>query len=94
MGISFQRSRLLIIVTTTLFLLTGLAISFFAAGTHQAHASGGGGFNQPGNVLITDQFNNRVIEVDRHKHIVGVLVLVIHHSVIPAPLLGRMGLSG
>lgn len=45
MGISYQRARLLIVVTTTLFLLTGLAISFFAAGTHQAHASGGGGFN-------------------------------------------------
>lgn len=26
-----------------------------------AHA---GGFNQPGNILITDQFNNRVIEID------------------------------
>jgi hypothetical protein len=25
---------------------------------------GGGGFNTPGNLLITDQFNNRVIEVD------------------------------
>ena len=70
MGISYQRARLLVIVTTILFLLTGLAISFFVVGTHQAHASGGGGFNQPGNVLITDQFNNRVIEVDRNKHIV------------------------
>ena len=66
MGISYQRARLLIVITTILFLLAGLAISFFAAGTHQAHASGRGGFNQPGNVLITDQFNNRVIEVDRN----------------------------
>jgi hypothetical protein len=56
MGISFQRVRFLIVATTTLFLLSGIAISFFAAGTHQAHASGGGGFNQSGNVLITDQF--------------------------------------
>jgi len=70
MGISFQRARLLVVVTTTLFLVTGLVISFFVAGTHQAHASGGGGFNQPGNVLITDQFNNRAVEVDRNKHIV------------------------
>jgi len=70
LGISFQRIRLLVVATTTLFLLTGLAISFFASGTHQAHASNRGGFNQPGNVLITDQFNNRVIEVDRSKHIV------------------------
>jgi PQQ-like domain len=27
-------------------------------------------FNKPGNLLITDQFNNRVIEVNRHKKIV------------------------
>ena len=27
-------------------------------------------FNQPGNILITDQFNNRVIEIDRAGHIV------------------------
>jgi hypothetical protein len=27
-------------------------------------------FNKPGNILITDQFNNRVIEIDRHKNIV------------------------
>ncbi|MDQ6878216.1 MAG: hypothetical protein M3082_11090 [Candidatus Dormibacteraeota bacterium] len=29
-----------------------------------------GGFNSPGNILIADQFNNRVIEIDRHHHIV------------------------
>ncbi len=27
-------------------------------------------FNDPGNILIADQFNNRVIEIDRQKHIV------------------------
>src|SRR5450755_4555648 len=27
-------------------------------------------FDRPGNILITDQFNNRVIEIDRHKSIV------------------------
>jgi hypothetical protein len=27
-------------------------------------------FNQPGNILITDQFNNRVIEIDQAGHIV------------------------
>src|SRR5260370_3473990 len=27
-------------------------------------------FNTPGNILIADQFNNRVIEVDRQGHIV------------------------
>lgn len=29
-----------------------------------------GEFNQPGNILISDQFNNRVVEIDRDKHIV------------------------
>ncbi len=29
-----------------------------------------GEFNEDGNILISDQFNNRVIEVDRHKNIV------------------------
>jgi len=29
-----------------------------------------GQFNQPGNILITDQFNNRVIEIDPTGHIV------------------------
>lgn len=28
------------------------------------------GFNQPGNILISDQFNNRVIEIDPHGEIV------------------------
>jgi hypothetical protein len=29
-----------------------------------------GRFNRPGNILIADQFNNRVIEIDRHHNIV------------------------
>jgi outer membrane protein assembly factor BamB len=33
-----------------------------------AHISGG--FNRPGDVLIADQFNNRVIEINRHHQIV------------------------
>lgn len=33
-------------------------------------ASNRDAFNRPGNILISDQFNNRVIEVDRHHHIV------------------------
>jgi outer membrane protein assembly factor BamB len=51
-------------------LFSGLAISLFAFGAHQARAWDDGGFNEPGNVLISDQFNNRVIEVDRNKNIV------------------------
>ncbi len=70
MGNTYPRARILVIVTTIVFLLTGLAISLFSSTAHYAFASGGGDFNQPGNVLITDQFNNRVIEVDRNKHIV------------------------
>jgi len=35
-----------------------------------AAALAGGGFNAPGNILITDQFNNRVIEVDQGGSIV------------------------
>jgi hypothetical protein len=33
-------------------------------------AAQGNRFNTPGNILIADQFNNRVIEVDRHGNIV------------------------
>lgn len=47
--------------------------SFVAAAPVGASESGGsdaGEFNEPGNVLIADQFNNRVIEVDRHHHVV------------------------
>ncbi len=70
MAYTKQRIKVLTTVAAILFLFSGLAISFFAFSSHQAHASGGGGFNQPGNLLITDQFNNRVIEVDRNKNIV------------------------
>jgi hypothetical protein len=70
MSFTHQRIRFLVGTTSIFFLLAGLAISFFAFGAHQARASGGGEFNQPGNVLITDQFNNRVIEVDRNQNIV------------------------
>jgi hypothetical protein len=48
----------------------GLAISVFFFSHLQVHASGGGGFNQPGNVLISDQFNNRAVEIDSNKNIV------------------------
>jgi hypothetical protein len=70
MSFTKQQIRFLSIAATIVLLFSGLAISFFVHGAHQAHASGGGGFNQHGNVLISDQFNNRVIEVDRNKNIV------------------------
>jgi hypothetical protein len=50
---------------------TGMAVllvtgSLFFAGP----AKGQSKFNQPGNILITDQFNNRVIEIDPNGNIV------------------------
>src|SRR5882762_2113457 len=48
-----------------------LAVATFAPATASATGPGdGSGFNQPGNVLIADQFNNRVVEVDRAHHVV------------------------
>jgi sugar lactone lactonase YvrE len=48
-------------------LLTGLAA---LAATPVVAGSVSPEFDKPGNILITDQFNNRVIEIDRHKKIV------------------------
>ena len=45
--------------------LSGMTFSYIVSSSRVAHASGSSGFNTPGNYLITDQFNNRVIEVDR-----------------------------
>ncbi|MDQ6768310.1 MAG: hypothetical protein M3Z41_10925 [Candidatus Eremiobacteraeota bacterium] len=33
------------------------------------HAAMNGGFNQPGNIIIADQFNNRIIEIDNTHRI-------------------------
>src|SRR5438445_11658436 len=55
-------------IMVAILLISSLAIAFFVFSHHQAHASGG--FNTPGNVLISDQFNNRAIEVDRQHNIV------------------------
>ncbi len=41
--------------------------SLVAAGTLSAHAQGNG-FNTPGNVLISDQYNNRLIEVNPNNN--------------------------
>jgi hypothetical protein len=54
--------------------LAGLATPAMASTTGRAASSAFPGlspeFNRPGNVLVADQFNNRVIEVDRAGHIV------------------------
>ncbi len=69
MTVSKRRVPLLTLAVASL-LLSSLAFSIFIFGSHAAHASGGGGFNAPGNILISDQFNNRAIEVNRNKQIV------------------------
>jgi hypothetical protein len=48
-------------------LIVGFAISAWAAAAAVADQEH---FNRPGNILISDQFNNRVIEVTRTGHIV------------------------
>src|SRR5258708_4940840 len=70
MAFTTRQKKFLIILATAVFLFSGFAFLFFAPGSHQALASGSSGFNQAGNVLISDQFNNRVIEVDRNQNIV------------------------
>jgi outer membrane protein assembly factor BamB len=54
----------------SLLLFSGRAFSVLAFSSHPARASGGGGFNVPGNILISDQFNNRALEVNSNKQIV------------------------
>lgn len=49
-------------------LLAAMGLALLAAGT--AGAVPVGVYNQPGNFLISDQFNNRVIEVDPAGHLV------------------------
>ncbi len=52
-----------------LFVAGGMLLLATAAGSHPVGASAGssaptGGFNQPGNLLVSDQFNNRAVEID------------------------------
>ena len=51
-------------------LLAGIVIALAAVSIGSAVAKAAPAFNQKGNVLIADQFNNRVIEVARNGHIV------------------------
>jgi hypothetical protein len=46
----------------------GLAVLLVGATPPAPPASGGPGFNTPGNIVIADQFNNRVVEVDPNTH--------------------------
>jgi outer membrane protein assembly factor BamB len=69
MTVSKRRVPFLTMVVASLLLFSGFVFSIFVFGSNAAHASGGG-FNAPGNILISDQFNNRVIEINRSKQIV------------------------
>lgn len=67
MGFLKKPCRLSFITTIVLVLLAAMPVFLFPlarASGPQATGDTQGGFDQPGNLLITDQFNNRVIEVD------------------------------
>ncbi len=53
-----------VIVLLLLAALPAFLLPLASATGQQASGDQQGGFDQPGNLLITDQFNNRVIEVD------------------------------
>jgi outer membrane protein assembly factor BamB len=59
-----------------------LVLAAVGAGTGAASAAAEGGFNQPGNILIADQFNNRAIEINRHHQIVWSFG---NGSIVPGP---------
>jgi hypothetical protein len=66
------RSKLPLSLTMMVLLLSlGVALSAFTASSLIVRATPSKGFfNEAGNLLITDQFNNRVIEVDANKNII------------------------
>jgi hypothetical protein len=57
-----------LLALAVVFLALAAFPSVFARST--PNITNGGGFNQPGNILITDQFNNRVIEISPSGSIV------------------------
>jgi hypothetical protein len=63
------RSRFSVKQITTVGAILALAAGLSVAAT-QLRAARGGEFNEPGNYLIADQFNNRVIEVEPDGDIV------------------------
>ena len=66
-----HRIQVLLGVLSAVVVVSVFAFSFSLFNAHHVYAqASGSGFNQPGNVLISDQFNNRVIEVNRDKQIV------------------------
>jgi hypothetical protein len=50
--------------------LSAAAVPAHAAQAGRAATAKTAGFNTPGNIIIADQFNNRVIEVNKHHQVV------------------------
>jgi outer membrane protein assembly factor BamB len=63
-----MRPNTLILTTCSLTAVLAAASPALAAGGKAA--SPGAAYNEPGDILISDQFNNRVIEIDRKGNIV------------------------
>jgi hypothetical protein len=86
------RRRLLTAAAVPVVALAGIGVAAVAAG---AGGSAEAGFNQPGNVLIADQFNNRVVELDAENDIVWHFGLgpsdVTAHSIVGVNDAQRVG---
>jgi hypothetical protein len=65
-SLGFPRVR----VFGVLFAVGCLGVALVAGQAASARRAVSSGFNKPGDVLIADQFNNRVIEVDRSNNVV------------------------
>src|SRR5579863_8248636 len=70
MTLTTSRNKLIGGGLIVFLVIAGLASSFIVVHTPRVLAAGTDGFNHHPNVLISDQFNNRVIEVNRQKQIV------------------------
>ncbi len=69
-GRAASRRRLQGMLNAMLALLLFLPLETFTASAEQGNRGAMSGFNRPGNVLIADQFNNRVIEVSPSGNII------------------------
>jgi hypothetical protein len=65
-----KRILLVLVAVASMILLVSPVYAANVATTTNTNNNAGGGFNSPGNVLITDQFNNRVVEVNQLGKIV------------------------
>lgn len=63
---SASRATLAIALLVALSAMLAVPVAAHASATRSS--SEDHGFNEPGNVLVTDQFNNRVVEIDPHTN--------------------------